>query len=248
MQDLWSAPAQKDLLDFLKTDPLLVFDYDGTLCPIVVHHEDAIIPPRQRELFARLCERRPCAILTGRARGDILPKLEGLHLVQVVGSHGAEWSRPRPGDDEVRARNAVWKREIARAIRGLDGVEIEDKGLSLSVHYRSAEDHALAIKRITEAVVELHDARVIGGKEVFNVIPRECAGKGQALVELKQALGKHSALFVGDDLTDEEVFDLPASDNVFKIRVGERPGTRAEYLIRSQLEMERLLELLLGRG
>lgn len=240
-----SAEALVKMIEFLETDPLLVFDYDGTLCPIVDYHDRAVLSPKTRALLYALCDRGTCVVLTGRSRADILPRLEGLPLAQVVGSHGADWSEPRPGDEGVRKRVAGWRRRLEHLLKGLDGVEIEDKGLSLSVHYRSAGDHELSIKRITEALVAIPDARAIGGKEVFNVLPHECSGKGQALVALKLALGKRTALFAGDDLTDEEVFELPPSENVFKIRVGERPGSRADYILNSQAEMESLLELLL---
>jgi trehalose 6-phosphate phosphatase len=245
VQDVMSAEGLGKMIQFLETDPLLVFDYDGTLCPIVKHHEEALLSARTRELLRKLCDKGTCAVLTGRSRADILPRLQGLALAQVVGSHGSDWPEARPGDEGIRVRVEGWRRELEHLLKGLDGVKIEDKGLSLSIHYRMAEDHELAIKRITEALVALHDARAIGGKEVFNVLPHECSGKGQALVALKLALGKRTALFVGDDLTDEEVFELPPSEGVFKIRVGELAGSRADYILRSQADMESLLELLL---
>lgn len=240
-----SAEVLGQMIRFLETDPLLVFDYDGTLCPIVEHHDKAVLSTRTRELLRKLCESSTCVVLTGRSRADILPKLEGLPLAQIVGGHGSDWAEARAGDKGIRVRVAAWRRKLEHLLKGLEGVEIEDKGLSLSVHYRLAGDHALAIKRITESLVALPDARVIGGKEVFNLLPHECGGKGQALVALKLALGKRTALFAGDDLTDEEVFELPSAENIFKIRVGELPGSRADYILHSQKDIEALLELLL---
>ena len=240
-----SAEALGKMIKFLETDPLLVFDYDGTLCPIVEHHERAVLSVKTRELLHELCDRGMCVVLTG--------PLESRHFApasraSACAGRGKPWRglvrTAARGRGYAKARSR-WRRKLERALKGLDGVEIEDKGLSLSIHYRSAEDHELAIRRITEALVALPDARAIGGKEVFNVLPHECSGKGQALVALKLALGKRTALFAGDDLTDEEVFELPASENVFKIRVGEQPGSRADYILRSQAEMESLLELLL---
>jgi trehalose 6-phosphate phosphatase len=246
VKDVLSREALDSLARFMETRPLLVFDYDGTLCPIVGHRDQAVIAAPVHGLLAELCELTACAVLTGRSRADILPRLAGLRLAQVVGSHGEDWERERPDATEAREQVASWRQRLASELAGVPGIEIEDKQLSLSVHYRLAPDRALAVRRIGEVLVALPGARAIGGKDVFNLLPCGCAGKGRALVELKRILARDSALFVGDDLTDEEVFELPDSERVFKVRVGEAAVTRAEYRLARQSDIEMLLDALLG--
>lgn len=239
----------RQLSEFLDTDPILVFDYDGTLCPIVDHPDQTALAPEVRGLLNELCVQRICAVLTGRSRADILPKLEGIALSQVVGSHGADWPAARETGDRRTFKwveqVADWKRSLEPKLQLFAGVEIEDKQLSLSVHYRHAADHAHVKGKLAEVLSHLHGARVIGGKEVFNVLPTECAGKGQAVRELKRAFGRETALFVGDDVTDEEAFELPESERVFKIRVGYGVHSQAEYYLEAQAQIAELLRLLL---
>lgn len=247
MRNLLRPSAQRQLLDFLDTDPLLVFDYDGTLSPIVIHADQAVIRKSTRTLLKRLCEHWVCALLSGRARKDVAARVEGIPFVQVVGSHGADWARPRPGNAQRRKRIAAWYRQLEGSLVDVPGVSLENKGLSLSVHYRHAPNRHVAARRIERELASLKGLRVIGGKAVFNLLPRSCGGKGWALRQLKKQYCKSTALYVGDDTTDEDVFSLPEQERVFKIRVGYCADSRAEFYIPCQPDIDRVLELIDGK-
>src|SRR5687768_14195664 len=73
-------------------DALLVFDFDGTLAPIVRAPEKAAMRALSRRRLIAVAERQPVAVLSGRARADLLPRLAGVPLRHIVGSHGAEWA------------------------------------------------------------------------------------------------------------------------------------------------------------
>src|SRR5690348_6005969 len=85
-------PRYHGLLRRALSEPVvLVFDYDGTLSPIAKRPSQAKLPVGTARLLQRLCRRYPCALLTGRARADIVDKVAAVPFLSVVGNHGAEW-------------------------------------------------------------------------------------------------------------------------------------------------------------
>jgi len=236
--------AQKQLVEFLARDPLLVFDYDGTLCPIVSHASDAVLRPETQSLLRALCDRYICVLLSGRARKDVVPLVAKVPFAQIVGSHGEDWANAKPGEKARRKVILTAFEQLDGALKGLEGVKLENKGLSLSVHYRHAKNRRIAKARILRVLSRMRTLRVIGGKEVFNLLPKGSGGKGGALRELKKMFGKREALFIGDDLTDEDGFGLPAREHIFKIRVSYSSRSKADYYIPSQADIDALLKVI----
>jgi trehalose 6-phosphate phosphatase len=228
------------LARFARRRLLVAFDYDGTLAPIVETPTRAAMRARTRVALRRVAARYPCVVISGRSRPDLLRRLRGLGLRQVIGNHGGE---PSPRSRQVRARVRRWRESLARRLSGLAGVTIEDKGLSLAVHYRRAPDPGRARDGITEAVSRLAYARSVGGRCVLNVVPRGAPHKGTALEAERLRLGCDAALYVGDDETDEDVFARPARGQL-GIRVGRAAGSRARYYLRDQAQVDELLESL----
>ena len=242
MKHVLSRASLEPLGELSRGSVLLGFDYDGTLAPITANPERAPMRARTRELLSALCSRYPCAVISGRARDDVLHQLEGVEVQSVAGNHGAE----RPGV-EVAPREDVsqWRAILDERLRAETGVRIEDKQQSLSVHYRAAPDKTAAEQVILEAVSALADVRVVGGKDVVNVLPRGAPHKGFALDELRRGADCESTLYIGDDETDEDVFRMRRAHPIFTIRVGARRGSAAEYYLRTQEEVDELLVVLL---
>ena len=82
--------------------------------------------------------------------------------------------------------------------------------------------------------------RRISGKCIENLIPEGAPDKGVALTFLMNQAGCPKAFFAGDDETDEDVFRLN-NKNIFTVRVGRSKGSRAQYHLRGQREIVRLL-------
>ena len=237
------APAHRAIVEqFAWSNVLLAFDYDGTLAPIVDDPAAARMRPSTRSLLERLAVRYPCAVISGRARHDALLWLEGIHLVNVVGNHGLEpWKDPGRFEHEV----ARWRARLEQELAPLAGVEIEDKRFSLAIHYRRSRAKQRALAAITAAVTGLGDVRVIGGKQVVNVLPAGAPHKGLALERLRVEHGCDTALYVGDDETDEDVFSLERPGQLLSVRVGASRRSQAAYFIKDQREIDVLLEILL---
>ncbi len=218
---------------------LLVFDFDGTLAPIVARRESASMRARTARLLTLLCALYPCAVVSGRGRADVLARLAGVPFVHVVGNHGLEPdSRGSPHAARVRAARLA----LQRVLRDEVGVEVEDKVHSLAIHYRHTPSPRAAAAVIRRAAAELApELRLVGGKSVVNLVPAHGPHKGRAVLRLGRLTKAEAILFVGDDVTDEDVFSLPRSERVTTVRVGRSRSTAAEYFVPGQRDIDALL-------
>ena len=227
--------AEAALAELAAGNLLVALDFDGTLAPIVPRPEDAAMRPETRRLLARLAQLYPCAVVSGRAEDDLRRHLAGVTVWYAVGNHFLE---PAAEREQAVLR---WRPALEAAIAPLRGVTLEDKGASLALHYRGAEEHDRARAQILEAAALLDGARAIEGKEVVNVVPRGGPDKAAAVERLCAQLGCDRALYVGDDLPDEEVFALP---RITGVRVGGGQASRARHFLSGQGEVDALLERL----
>jgi trehalose 6-phosphate phosphatase len=223
---------------------LLAFDFDGTLAPIVAHREEAHMRPRTRSLFALVCERFACAVISGRSRSDVGQRLAGAQVKYVIGNHGLEapqsvlaWHEEM---QDVRAR-------LESALTLVPGVDVEDKGFSLTIHYRRATAKRGARMAIRAAVAALpYRLRTIPGKLVVNLVPADAPHKGDALLQTLRETGAQIALYVGDDVTDEDVFLLNPNPGIVGVRIGVSKTSAAGFYLRDQREIDALLTRLLA--
>ena len=119
---------------------------------------------------------------------------------------------------------------------------MEDKGISLAVHYRQSPQKAEARRRILAAARTSRDVRVFGGKQVVNLVPDDAPHKGDALAAERDRLGCNWVLYVGDDENDEDAFAL--AGNIVPVRIGRKQRSHARYYLRTQTEIDDLLDLL----
>jgi len=226
------------------TKTLYAFDYDGTLAKLVQNPSRAGIGSSTRSLLRELAALAPVAVVSGRSIED-LKRLLKTESFRMVGNHGLEGvGAPLVALARARRRCREWKRVLLQA--GLDdGIRVEDKIYSLSIHYRVAADKVGARRRIQDAIGRLSPApRVVMGKAVVNLVMSNAPHKGMALRTLMKCTGSKQAFYVGDDDTDEDVFGLQDS-RIFSVRVGLKNASRADHYIRRQSEIDRLLRILI---
>lgn len=238
------APGNREhVVRFAARNVLVAFDYDGTLAPIVEDPRDARMRDATRSLLREVSLRFPTVVISGRRQADVLERLEGAPVFAAIGNHGMEpwWCT---ADDRRRA--AAWGAQLRPDIGALPGVWIEDKEYSLAVHYRQAPDPDAACREILRAAGRLDEVRVVGGKRVCNLLPRRAPGKGAALEMARARLGCDSAIFVGDDDTDEDVFRLDSPGRLLTIRVGPDSASKATFTLRDQLLLDDLLQTLVA--
>jgi len=179
-----------------------VLDFDGTLAEIVARPEHARPVDGARGALVELARRyRSVAIVTGRRSEEVAALLDVAH-VTYVGLYGLEDA----ADELVTAivpRVQTATLEIAEAW-------VEDKGVSVAVHYRQAPDPVSARAALlvalqpvaTEAGLEL-----IEGKMVLELVPPDRPLKGGAVEQLVREHGLQAVLYAGDDHADLDAFD-----------------------------------------
>lgn len=228
------------LADVIRVQPLLVFDFDGTLAPLVADPEAAAMRTETRALLRVTALLHPCAVVSGRRRADVLGRLAGIPLVGVVGNHGAE-AGFGPVDRAPRGEVEAWVRALRRGLGPRPGVTIEDKQFSVAVHYRSSPERGAARRAILDVARTLPGARVFGGRAVANVVPGDSHDKGDAVARLLPRANRRAAVFVGDDATDEDAFRHP--DVAVGIRVGRSTRSAAGYYVPTQADVDALLRV-----
>jgi trehalose 6-phosphate phosphatase len=238
----------------------LLCDYDGTLTPIVPHPDDAYLSPRMQELLGALAAhpRYRVAIVSGRALDDLRGRVTG-HGLYLAGNHGLEIEGPGgpydyPEMQRLRPQMKALAYDLRRDLAAIPGVLVEDKGVTLSVHYRRVP--AALVPQIRERLLQRAGPAVEDGvltlrtgKAVLEVRPNVPWDKGEAVRwivgDLQQDMlaARVLALYVGDDDTDEDAFRALARSGLGVV-VGDRPHSAAHYYVQSVEEVERFLGVL----
>lgn len=247
MRHLFSPEGEQALAAVARLKPLLAFDFDGTLAPIVARPDDARVSIAVSRWLDQLSKLASVAIITGRAVADVTPRL-GFEPRYIIGNHGSEDPGGRIAAPDLAALDALRARlsEKSEELRAV-GVAIEDKRYSLALHYRLARNQEEASARIADVLDQLGPGlTTFGGKCVVNVAPAGAPDKGDAIVSLVEASAAKAAIFVGDDINDESVF-ARAHDDWLTVRIGrDYPASLARFFLDSHSEMAILLQKILA--
>lgn len=246
MKPLFGAEGEAALAAALARRPLLAFDFDGTLAPIVPRPDDVRVAPEVASRLARLARQLPVAVITGRRIDDVRTRL-GFAPHHVIGNHGAEDPHATDGHALVRALDVARERlrEDAAALAAC-GVWVEDKGASIAVHYRQAPDPVDALGEIMRRVGPLAPAlAIVGGKMVVNLMAADAPDKAVALAALVARSAAAGAIFVGDDVNDEPVF-ARREPTWLTVRVGrDHAGSAAQFYVEDPAGVATMLERML---
>jgi trehalose-phosphatase len=228
----------------------LFLDFDGTLCPIVEMHDQAVMPAETRILLHRLSQTGSCSvvIVSGRALADVRERV-GLANLTYAGNHGLEICGDglrfvEPESVQRIKMLGELSRRLGERLRHIPGVEIENKVLTASVHFRRAGRGSLdEIRKSVYAELAFYDRifRVKPGLQVLEIRPSVDWNKGSAVRWIQEARGTTNALsfYLGDDSTDEDAFRaLPAG---ITIRVGQVKRTAARYYLEGQSKVMQFL-------
>lgn len=235
---------------------LLLLDIDGTLAPIAPHPMLAEVPADTRRLVAALAAMPDVTVVLVSGRGAFDAKrLVGVDGVWTIGNHGAEIIAPN-GTVTIDPEVSRYAESMARTAQTLepllspiDGVIVENKTWTLSVHYRAADERVVPrVRGVVEGVAAQHGLKVTDGKKIFEVRPPTRVDKGTAIERLAQDLGGLSedsaVLFAGDDVTDEDAFRFLRQNHphAVTIHIGEGVNTAAEFTFSTTERLRALLE------
>lgn len=233
----------------LRGPALIAFDFDGTLAPICADPQNACIQPTWIKHLKEINQRWPLAVISGRELKDLAPRL-GFEPAFIAGNHGAESTAAEIDHLTAQcldsARNTLAENQEKIACLG---IEVEDKGLSLAVHYRRSNapvDAAVFVAHILACLSS--DLTVTHGKAVFNITAGATPNKGDALISAMRLSGVKDALYVGDDSNDEPAFQV-ASPRSVTVRVGARRSpTSARFTLPTQRQLGRVLRMLVSHS
>jgi trehalose-phosphatase len=205
-----------DHLAALRRDPTraaIVLDIDGTLAPIAPHPDLASVPAATLQLLEALAGRYGLvACVSGRAAADAARLVPVAGLV-LSGNHGLETLSD--GRVHVVPEAAVWLHEMHRLARDLvpvaahAGAWVEDKGTTLSIHYREAPDPDAAKAALEgDAAPVVRAAGLVArfGRMTLEVLPPVPVDKGSAVRRLLLHRRIAASLYAGDDTTDIDAF------------------------------------------
>jgi trehalose 6-phosphate phosphatase len=229
------------LADFASSNVLLAFDYDGTLAPIAPTPAAARMRAETERWLTRVARRYPCVVISGRPLDDLTKRLSRIPVWYLFGNHGFE---PHAGNDDHAARVQRWVHRLREQLPVQEGLVIEHKKYSVTVHYRHVRNKKRVVEAIVDAVSTLSDVRAVKGAQALNLLPRGGVNKGVALQRARRQFACDTVIYVGDDDTDEDAFLSGPPDRLLSIRVGRRGRTRARYRLFTQGDVDGLLQQL----
>ena len=239
---------------------LLFLDYDGTLTPIVETPNKAVISQERKDLLDKLSTSPHCrvAIISGRSLSDIKALIR-LKDIIYAGNHGLEIEGPKiKFESRVSPRLKSIVRHIhedaVSKLSKIKGVLIEDKGLTISVHYRlvykkDIQEFLSIFAEITDPYLVRGKIKIISGKKVYEVKPPVMWDKGKVVLWLlarQQFLLERNEIlpvYIGDDVTDEDAFKVLKKKGL-TIFVGEQASSEAQYYLKTTEEVTELLRLI----
>lgn len=223
----------------------LFLDVDGTLLDIADRPDLVRVPPTLIGDLQRVSAslEGALALVSGRSIAWIDAAFAPLRM-PAAGQQGAEIRTA--SDIAVTADNGVDLDGVRRRLRkldGMDGIEIEDKGLSIALHYRRARDRASARNAIATALAALDDdIEALPGRLVFEVKAR-AVNKGTAVARLAEtaAFSGRIPVYFGDDSTDEYGFREALARGGIAVQVGPSQAPPGCLWIESPAEIRRWL-------
>lgn len=236
---------------------LLLLDYDGTLTPIKKHPKLARLSPK-RKIFLRKLANHPrikIAIISGRKLVDIKKIIEIPRII-YVGNHGFEIEAYGKHKIHPAAKRFIPLLKRIKAILAnkvkVKGVWIEDKGLTLSLHFRQVSQNRL--KRLYKLFYETIDPwqkkiKITKDKKVFEIRPPFDWDKGKAVKWIinKLPLKNYFPIYIGDDQTDEDAFRGIKGKGA-SLKVGMGGKTMADSRLRNVAQVYQFLSSLMVKG
>ncbi|MFP4589517.1 MAG: trehalose-phosphatase [Candidatus Bipolaricaulota bacterium] len=242
-----------------KDSILLCSDYDGTLVGFTSSPEQTRTPEDVIELLQKAKSRQTLevAVVSGRSLAE-LEKLLPIEGITLAGSHGVEikfadgstyrWEKAKAVETQIEKIRDLLQADFSN----WKGILIEDKKISVALHYRQFDGSPCEVKNHFEAVVENQvgpKLEVLEGSKLLEIRPRGW-DKGKAVEHLRERIGRDTAvIYLGDDTTDEDAFEaLHSQQDCFSILIGEKgvKETHAGFRLRSPRQVKSFIRDLIS--
>ena len=236
---------------------ILFLDYDGTLVPIKSKPSFAVLSASMHELLNKLAINSNISVIivTGRSFSDI-KKLMGIKKITYISNHGFQisgdkikWIHP-----DAKCNISILKKiflSLNNALKSFPETFVEDKILTLSVHFRNEKNNFIPfVKKIVAKSIQPFQENIIKttGKKVIEIRPNINWNKGKAILKILALLqhrrNKNSIIYIGDDKTDEDAFRA-LRNKAITVHVGSNRNTKAHYYLHNTNQVKTFLEMIL---
>jgi trehalose 6-phosphate phosphatase len=227
----------------------LFLDVDGTLLELAETPQGVHVPTPLKHLLEDVRWRLDgaLALVSGRSLANLDNLFSPLKFIGS-GVHGCE---RRTADGHVlrpevdAATIARVRTQLADFVRSHEGLLLEDKHYAVAVHFRRAPEMQDEVYRVmNEVLVHLGPTFALqAGKSVLELRPGAWT-KGSSITSFMQEtpfMGR-TPVFIGDDVTDEDAFEVVNEMNGVSIRVGPATATCATHRLGSVSEVLRWLQ------
>ncbi|GAA1833075.1 bifunctional alpha,alpha-trehalose-phosphate synthase (UDP-forming)/trehalose-phosphatase [Agromyces salentinus] len=247
-----TEPLQRAIEELAETERLLVaLDFDGTLAPLVDQPDEARATERARAAMARLVAAPDTrlALVSGRALDSLGHVAEPGEGVLLSGSHGVELKLDTGAITlDLRDAELLKLDQLTRILEQVaaetPGSRLEHKPAGLALHTRGLSSSAAAAMQLLareRVAAELGGVTVRMGKSVIEFAVRS-TDKGESFIRLRQHARATAAIYVGDDVTDEDAF-ASLDEGDIGVKVGQGKSI-APYRVRNPDDVAELLERL----
>jgi trehalose 6-phosphate synthase/phosphatase len=230
---------QAELIEKYKNakNRLVLLDYDGTLVKLTGIPDSAKLPEQITDIVRKLVDypQTEIYIITGRSHEDIDKFLNHIPI-NIIAEHGAMVKEGGIWRNQA-INNILWKETIIPVLNLITSTcpdsYVEEKNFSLTWHYRNVEPQlgytrSRELINLLENLIQTHDLKILDGNKVVEILHNE-NGKGRAVKILFDQNKYDFVLSIGDDATDEEMFEFFLNhSNAVTIKVGDGP-TFARY-------------------
>jgi len=254
------SPLSRDFKDKLtqiiarKGGLLLCTDFDGTLVTFTGTPSETSLPEETRALLSELAalEKLHLAIISGRSFNE-LADLAPIGGATIAGNHGLKirfedgTNHELETGEKIHRAIAAMKQDLQEAAGGKEGIIIEDKSFGLALHYRKYEGNKEEIKKQFKQLWRKHsiaELEVLEGAELLEIRPGNW-NKGDAVQLLQKKWGKLPTIYIGDDTTDEDAFEVLRGQELgipIIVSQEEKVETAAQHKLNNPEEVGELLK------
>lgn len=240
---------------------ILFFDYDGTLAPIAADPSLAVLSDENKDLLRSLLKVTRChiTVISGRALDDV-KTMVGISGINYIGNHGLEIEGSYICFESLVSEQTMItfsqiKKRLTDQLQSVPGAFVEDKGLTLSVHYRQASPQEVPfiqkiVEQVCDPLVREEKIKKRLGKKVFEIKPPIEWDKGKAALwvlkrqQMRTGVDSVVPIYIGDDATDEDAF-AALKDKGVTVCVGNERLSHAQYFLSGPEDVTAFLRRLL---
>ena len=236
---------------------LILLDYDGTLSPISPRPRDAVLEKGLKKILVSLSKKSSTAlgIISGRSLREVKKQVQ-VKNIYYAGNHGLQMSGrglsfTHAQSRRLKPRIQKIKRTLKKKLKGIPGIILEDKGFTLTLHYRLTPKKYLGavektLKLVTTPYIKQKSVKVSTGKKCWEIKPRVDWNKGKAANKIFSIFKAKRVvpIYVGDDVTDEDVFRAFKNKGITVFVGSPKARSAAKYNLSSVTKVKSFLKKL----